>query len=498
MTRLLRILSCFILTLSPLSAALEGELLTDPEIVAIRDWFESQYDIILKYGVTPAIDGVTYYEDLGPADAARTRDFLKLLRHEYQKYPRDLIKAFGGFSICLIKEFNAAQSGTGGVHTPSHTLFYAIGRLDLRHPYPRLLIHHELAHALDRQFTLPESPTDLRAWNGLQPKGHDWGGGGSKYIRLGLTVANADSHPMPGFVSFYSSASPAEDKAEIWAYLCVAEKRTALEGWIKGDPDLDRKVAAIRRWSTAFPIPLGPGFFNTVTNIMPEFSGTDRARPDNPAMGSDLTGVVLLDGKPYAGATVSLGLGTSIAKEAPTMGTPRISPWKTNQVLSTADGTWSIPSPRGRKTPWVFAFVDLNRDGYVGPGDLASDLNSQGITNLSRILHLRRVCQADFSVAYAGAPTLEKPMGTWQPGKGCRCLWFLSRMSWTFPEFSSKQSVLALIDGESLDWDLHYSLRSRNAPSDTGMEGVLPISFRWVSGAPEKSKVEAGELFFRP
>lgn len=474
---------------------LTGELATNAELCALKEFFQTNWNVELRYGSTPAVEGVTYYADLGPGDAPVTLRFMRLMEAEYGKYPAGLIRSFDGLTVVLVKDFNAAQAGTGGVRTHLGQVFYAIGSLDYRRSYPRQLIHHELFHAIDLRFTGGDSPTLDRNWETLQPPGHSWGGGGSKYIRLGLSSANAYAHPFTGFVSFYATALAAEDKAVTWEYLCVEETALMLRGWLAGDPYLVRKVAALKRFARELPVPLDEAFWISVTNH-PADAGVAKADIQT------ITGTVRFDGEPVAEALVCQGASNFIWDSSPTA---------LNEVTlkalvrATADdsGIFTLEPAKSPGTPWLYAWVDANGDGRLGPGDLISDLYGGAYVKPAAErcdLALKRVCGIEGSFSFTGIDAVKRPsIGCRLTPKISRLAVFYKPFNWAFPDFSGSLSVLILLENPTYDGTLGMAILSGGTvPAGGGAEGSTSVRLKWVRGSEKASTFKASEVIMRP
>lgn len=98
---------------------------------------------------------------------------------------------------------------------------------------PAVTLHHEIFHVLDR---IPDA-----RWSALNSPDFRYGTGGIDRQHL---FGQGEPSSIPGFVSEYSTASPAEDKAELYERMITAPKD--IQARAKKDPILEKKMKVIR------------------------------------------------------------------------------------------------------------------------------------------------------------------------------------------------------------------------------------------------------------
>lgn len=136
-------------------------------------------------------------------------------------YPEDFIEKSGLREIIVCEDLklnNDVMAGLG----PAGQIFLNCALLEKPYSFSRTF-HHELFHVFD-----PKNDGSLlsdSSWLNLNREGFEYRGLNSILSREGITRHRDD---LPGFLSLYSTATAAEDKAELFSFLICAP------GWVEG------------------------------------------------------------------------------------------------------------------------------------------------------------------------------------------------------------------------------------------------------------------------
>lgn len=162
---------------------------------------------------------------------------------ELDFYPPDFIKRFGLRRIILGKDLSFNGQRRMGMPDSANNALYldvtpglAYGKLDV--PFARRTIHHELMHMVDwaddHQMFIDDG------WEALNPSPFKYLGGGEQ-MRGDYA---GQLKEMPNFLNSYSTASVAEDKAEIFSYLMTNDKFATSRLYF--DPVLHKKADLLK------------------------------------------------------------------------------------------------------------------------------------------------------------------------------------------------------------------------------------------------------------
>jgi hypothetical protein len=182
------------------------------------------------------------WEALGTPDTSLLARFLPLLCQEWQVYPQQLARCLGLRGIELVR--NLKVQGTPRAAMPdaeAMILYLDIGYLAGNEPYVRKVIHHEYYHLVE-QALFGTMFARERSWTRLNPPDFTYRASSGADAYTDPTY-RSELHPQPGFVSTYSTYSPEEDRAEVFAFLFAHHLRTRhLQQWLPQDATLRQKV----------------------------------------------------------------------------------------------------------------------------------------------------------------------------------------------------------------------------------------------------------------
>ena len=180
------------------------------------------------------------YTRVDPAEYPDALRHLELLRQEFAKYPKPLLRATGLQWVGIAKNLTLG----GAPHTATHdmrakALVFDVRQAARREQYRRYVVHHVLFHFIE------EHVRQLRGdpkWRALNPPDFEY--------RRNNGAAEGETswlynYPRPGFVSTYSMSSEFEDRAEIHAALFDATHYRMLMRIAGEDPIVRRKVAYV-------------------------------------------------------------------------------------------------------------------------------------------------------------------------------------------------------------------------------------------------------------
>lgn len=203
-------------------------------------------DLAVKYQLTikfPQEDETykasNYTLTYSPFAQEQLNKYLPLFNKEWNLYPPSLIKKSGITQIILCT--NLALNDQKRAAVPSwdnNTMYYDIAAGAHKPNYQRVVVHHEFFHIIDyRQNLITTDPE----WIALNAPDFNYGTGGENMRTSGVGELTKD---IPGFLTPYSTASLAEDKAEIFAHLIVNPQFTTPQA--QKDPILNAKITKLK------------------------------------------------------------------------------------------------------------------------------------------------------------------------------------------------------------------------------------------------------------
>jgi hypothetical protein len=157
-----------------------------------------------------------------------------MLAREMKKYPEEFFRQIDVGRILLCKNLRAKNFTTGQVLALAMYLPEFVMVIDVTVKDKFATIHHELFHFVD---FLPDYSMDEPMWAKLNPAGF-------KYDSKLWAESLVDSKTK-GFISQYSRASVAEDKAELFACLVMDAKKVRVRA--RNDAILTEKTSHLKQ-----------------------------------------------------------------------------------------------------------------------------------------------------------------------------------------------------------------------------------------------------------
>ena len=150
------------------------------------------------------------------ADEKQAKAAADLLRQELRFYSKDILQRLGLRRIVVAVNLTVDERRIGGLAVYQEYTFYLDAENILsREDRVRQTFHHELFHMFDYRDDRRISRDST--WEGLNPPSFHYGSGG--YEMLNDPRAGLLTDKYPGFITRYSTAAVAEDKAEIYSHM---------------------------------------------------------------------------------------------------------------------------------------------------------------------------------------------------------------------------------------------------------------------------------------
>lgn len=177
-------------------------------------------------------------------DSNRLNYYLtEILIPEFNKYPEFYFENIGLKQIVICKNLLVTEQQRAAAPDPfKNTLFLS---LDSGYDKNYLIhvLHHELHHITEYALW-QDMYYDWKKWNRKNPKNFAYGTGGQfAYIDGNENVDwYKINNPELGFINYYSTLGPEEDRCEIVAVLMTESERSLLNTFTANDKNLKRKV----------------------------------------------------------------------------------------------------------------------------------------------------------------------------------------------------------------------------------------------------------------
>jgi hypothetical protein len=211
---------------------------------------ETSVAFIIEHPIFPiqTHDGVLYGTAVPASRRLAAELYQRRLGDEIRLYPDTLLKQIKLRQIVLCEDLSFNATKCFSFTDVEHGSIYMNVQAGLDDERTRWTIHHEIFHQLDYAGDSRLDPDP--AWESLNPIGFR-STGDVERLQANAALARRNAG-IKGFVNRYSTTSPTEDKAELYALLVVdpeeAHRRLA------DDDILRRKAAKIREMIDA----LGP------------------------------------------------------------------------------------------------------------------------------------------------------------------------------------------------------------------------------------------------
>jgi hypothetical protein len=184
--------------------------------------------------------------------------FLPLIRATLSNYPPRLIASSRVRKVKLCKDLILDSKPLAALTIASSGAIYiditnCIGRSECL----IATIHHELFHVIDNELLLKKLNTV--SWESLNGRNFRYGSGPS--IARDDRNAGVPNTPLAGFVNYYSTLEPKEDRAEIFSFMMTRPDYIRLR--IMSDGMLMFKVQEIRKMLNLFCPEMDNAFWAT-------------------------------------------------------------------------------------------------------------------------------------------------------------------------------------------------------------------------------------------
>jgi len=226
---------------------------------ALQIW-DDQYHVTVYVTTFPSTIRPPSFVLPVAADLEHVKQLGLALIDEWSKYPVDFVAQTGLQSISLGKENYIDGTYRASVYdNPDKLMVYDVGYG--ADDYMRGVIHHEYWHYIEANDGTLGQP--LTEWTDLNVPGFQYGNGGPSCYEPDNDCLSGD-HPIPGFVSGYGASSVAEDRAEYFAYLMVAERYHKVLAWIQTDQTLANKYAAFKQLMSDHSAQMGGSYLDDI------------------------------------------------------------------------------------------------------------------------------------------------------------------------------------------------------------------------------------------
>ena len=193
---------------------------------------------------------------LNGSDEKQLKAFAQVFIEEWSKYRVDWVKMSELRKVFFVKNLAVIRQNRAAMpDAVADALYYDISYIS-DPDYCREVIHHEFFHIIDTNL-YGWGPAYTK-WRALNVAGFVYGkGGASAYGKPGVHK----EHPSTGFVNGYSTYGPAEDRAEIYAWLFITKRYRKLKKFINTDTVLAAKVRAMKSFIKQRSPAMGPAYF---------------------------------------------------------------------------------------------------------------------------------------------------------------------------------------------------------------------------------------------
>ncbi|MBC7865568.1 MAG: hypothetical protein IAF38_21520, partial [Bacteroidia bacterium] len=180
-------------------------------------------------------------------DTAVLHQYLQLLQTEYSKYPDGFFAKAGVNYLVLGRDLKYAGVIRAAVPDPyKHFLFLAVNGAygDSSNVYRTHVMHHELNHCSETLFW-SSGYYEWKEWGAINRVGFKYRGNGAQAYGNSHINWYGITHPLQGFVNYYSTSSQEEDRSELVALIMTDSERHFLEEFSATDVLIQKKLALI-------------------------------------------------------------------------------------------------------------------------------------------------------------------------------------------------------------------------------------------------------------
>jgi len=179
--------------------------------------------------------------------------FVRMLRDELDMYPDAIVSRLGFGNIYILDEFtfrDVKLAGQSFSWIPKPAVAYGLNSFKPEDANSRAFFsrttHHEVFHAMERQFTRSGSALFGATWDALNEPGFKYRIGPNSVSAEGQPTHTKDNAGRKGFAEPYGMNIATDDRATLYARMMVADK--VFYGRLATDPILLAKTKRIQEF----------------------------------------------------------------------------------------------------------------------------------------------------------------------------------------------------------------------------------------------------------
>ena len=179
--------------------------------------------------------------------------FVRMLRDELDMYPDAIVSRLGFGNIYILDEFtfrDVKLAGQSFSWIPKPAVAYGLNSFKPEDASSRAFFsrttHHEVFHAMERQFTRSGGPLFGATWDALNEPGFKYRIGPNSVSAEGQPTHTKDNVGRKGFAEPYGMNIATDDRATLYARMMVADK--VFYGRLATDPILLAKTNRLQEF----------------------------------------------------------------------------------------------------------------------------------------------------------------------------------------------------------------------------------------------------------
>ena len=179
--------------------------------------------------------------------------FVRMLREELDMYPDAIVSRLGFGNIYILDEFtyrDVKLAGQSFSWIPKPAVAYGLNSFKPEDAASRAFFsrttHHEVFHAMERQFTTAGGPLFGATWDALNEPGFKYRIGPNSVSAEGQPTHTKDNKGRKGFAEPYGMNIATDDRATLYARMMVADQ--VFYGRLPTDPILLAKTKRLQEF----------------------------------------------------------------------------------------------------------------------------------------------------------------------------------------------------------------------------------------------------------
>jgi hypothetical protein len=179
--------------------------------------------------------------------------FVRMLREELDMYPDAIVSRLGFGNIYILDEFtfrDVKLAGQSFSWIPKPAVAYGLNSFKPEDANSRAFFsrttHHEVFHALERQFTVAGGTLFGATWDALNEPGFKYRIGPNSVSAEGQPTHTKDNAGRKGFAEPYGMNIATDDRATLYARMMVADQ--VFYGRLATDPILLAKTKRVQEF----------------------------------------------------------------------------------------------------------------------------------------------------------------------------------------------------------------------------------------------------------